>query len=73
MEIDDELMSDFIKNAYEAKDIYIIQYKGGEELSTSNGIINEIQKGKNSYNLFHTLILMIDLLEVILFYLIIKL
>ena len=46
MEIDDYLMDDKIKNAYESKDIYIIQYKGGEEIATSTGIINEIKKKK---------------------------
>ena len=53
LEIDDELMNDKVKNAYLTQDIYIIQYKGGEEISTSDGIINKI-KEDNSYTLFHT-------------------
>ena len=53
MEIDENLMNDKIKNIYESKDIYLIQYKGDEEIATSNGIIYKIEKGKKSYILFH--------------------
>ena len=50
----DYLMNDGVKNVYSLKDIYIIQYKGGEEVATSDGIINEIKKEEKSYSLFHT-------------------
>ena len=50
IEIDDDLMNDEIKKEYYLKDFYVLKYKG-EEAKTENGIINEIIKGKNSYDL----------------------
>ena len=54
MEIDKELMIDQVKNAYEAKDVYLIHYYDGKEISLSIGIINEVKKGEKSYTLLHT-------------------
>ena len=47
------IINDKVKNAYMTKDIYIIQYKDGEEISTSNGIINEIKNEKEPFSLLH--------------------
>ena len=54
LELDKYLMDDEVKNAYEADDIYIIQYKGGKEIATSDGIIDETRNGKKSSILIHT-------------------
>ena len=54
LEIDENLMDGEIKTEYERRDIYIIQYKKGEEIATSDGVLGEIKKGNKSYTLSHT-------------------
>ena len=63
-------MNDKIKNSNETKDIYVIQYKWGEIISASDGIINEVEKKNILY--FILMILIKDHLGVLLFYIIIK-
>ena len=55
LEIDEYLKGDDAINEYtSSKDIYIIQYKGGKDIATSDGIIKEIKKEKYSYIIHHT-------------------
>ena len=42
MEIDDKLMSGNVRNEYSCQDVYLIHYKGGEEVAMSTGVINEV-------------------------------
>ena len=72
MEIDIELMSDNVKDIYECKDIYLIGYRGGEEIRKSTGVIVKIKKKDKSYTLFHLCDMIVGFQVDLLFYLIIK-
>ena len=54
LDIDKELMSENVKEAYESKDVYVIHYERGEEVAKSFGKINEVIKEGKSYSLIHT-------------------
>ena len=54
LEIDEDLMTEKIKNIYEKKNILFAYYKDGEKLTISNGYIYEIQKNNESYTLMYT-------------------
>ena len=53
LEIDQELTTNEVKSAYETKDVYLIQYYGGEKLFSSIGVIDEVRKINESYILLH--------------------
>ena len=54
LEIDEELMSDDVKDIYKTKNIYLIDYKEGEGINISTGVINEIKKNNKKYTLLYT-------------------
>ena len=54
IEIDEELMNENTRNTYLGQNVYVIHYKGGEEISKSTGIIEEMIKIDKSYIIYHT-------------------